>query len=355
MRRALILAAALLLGGLGLLVLRPAPIDPAAYSPPARPALVGVLAPNTMLREAERLGEGAVLGPEDVAFDAKGRLYASTGDGKIVRLSSSGGLETFAGTGGRPLGLRFDGDGNLIVCDSYRGLLSIDTAGRIRVLATEAEGIAFRFTNNLDIARDGTIYFSDASSRYGQNEYLYDLLESRPHGRLLGHDPASGQTRVLLRNLAFANGVALSKEEDFVLVNETYRYRITRYWLAGPRAGTAEVFADNLPGFPDNIDGNRRGSFWLALFTVRNPVVDAIHPWPGAKGLLSKLPRFAWPKPEPYGLVLEVDEQGRIVRSLHDPGGRRLTQITTAREHEGRLYLGTLEKAWIGRLTLPPR
>jgi hypothetical protein len=32
-----------------------------------------------------------------------------------------------------------------------------------------------------------------------------------------------------------------------------------------------------------------------------------------------------------------------------------VTQVTTAREHEGHLYLGTLHERWIGRLALPLR
>ena len=347
---------AVLLGLLGLsllvLVLLPSPIDPLAYEPPPAPALTGPLAPNEALRAAELLAEGRVHGPEDVAFDSSGRLYAATADGVIERFEASG-PKPFATTGGRPLGLRFAPSGDLVVCDSYRGLLSVDPAGQVSVLATEAEGVPFRLTDNLDVARDGTVYFSDASSRYGQADYMLDLLEARPHGRLLRYDPATRGTTVLLRDLYFANGVALSRSEDFVLVNETYRYRTRRLWLSGPKAGTSDVFLDNLPGFPDNLDGNRKGSFWLALFTVRNPIGDALHPHPWLKRLLAKLPRFAWPRPKPYGLVLEVDEEGRILRSLHDPGGRRVPQITTAREHDGFLYLGTLDRSWVGKLPLP--
>lgn len=355
MRRLLATLAGVVVVVLAALVLSPAPVHPVAYTPPPPPALSGVLAPNLALREAERLLEGRVHGPEDVAFDAQGRLYASTADGKVVRLGPAGETEDFVVTGGRPLGLRFDPRGNLIVCDSLKGLLSVDPGGRMVGRATEAEGVPFRFTDNLDVARDGAIYFSDASSKFGPDQYLYDLLEARPHGRLLRHDPPTGRTRVLLPELSFANGVALSSAEDFVLVGETYRYRILRHWLKGPRAGTTDVFADNLPGFPDNIDRSPRGTFWVALFTVRNPLMDALHPRPWAKRLLSKLPRFAWPRPAPYGLVLELDEQGRALRSLHDPGGERVTQITTAREHEGNLYLGTLHERWIGRLALPLR
>ena len=347
-------AAALVAAFLLVLLLLPAPIDPAAYHPPSKPLLTGPLAPNAALSSAALLAEGTVQGPEDVAFDAQGRLYAGTRDGRVVRLRlPEGRPETFATTGGRPLGLRFDGDGNLLVCDSYKGLLSIGPQGGIAVLATEAEGVPFRFTDNLDVASDGSVYFTDASAAFGQGEYLYDLLEARPHGRLLRYDPASRRTEVVLRGLYFANGVALSPDQAFVLVNETYRYRITRFWRTGPRAGTAEVFADDLPGFPYNLDRSPRGTYWVALFTVRNDVMDALHPYPFAKCLLAKLPRFLWPKPAPYGLVLEIDGDGRVLRSFHDPEGRRVPLITAAREHDGELYLGTLDHAWIGRFPLP--
>jgi len=353
-RRLLGGAAALLGLALILLLALPAPIAPLAYAPPPKPPLTGPLAPNDALASATLLAGGRVHGPEDVAFDGLGRLYTGTADGTLLRLRlPDGSPEEFAVTGGRPLGLRFDPARNLVVCDSRRGLLAVDPEGRVSVLATEAEGIPFRFTNNLDIAADGTIYFSDSSSRFGQSEYLYDLLEARPHGRLLRYDPVSRETRVLLRGLYFANGVSLARDESFVLINETYRYRITRYWLQGPRAGTADTFAEGLPGFPDNLDRSPRGTFWVALFTVRNDLLDALHPHPWAKSLLSKLPKLAWPKPAPYGLVVELDAKGNLIRSFQDPGGRRVQQITTAREHEGRLYLGTLDHRWIGRFDLP--
>lgn len=334
-------------------LLQPAPIDPVAFTPPVAPELTGVLAPNALLQQAEPLAPGKVYGPEEVALDPQGRLYAGTQDGKIIRLLPDGQVETFAQTEGRPLGLQFDRKQNLIVCDAYRGLLSIDPQGKIKVLADSANGVPLKFTDALDIAGDGTIYFTDASAKYGQDKYLYDLLESRPHGRFLAYDPATGQTRVLLGNLYFANGVALSRQEDFVLINETYRYRITRYWLKGPKAGTHEIFIDNLPGFPDNISSNRQGTFWLALFTVRNETADKLHPFPFLKAQMSKLPKIFWPKPKPYGLVLALDEQGKITQSLHDPTGKHLKEITSAREYGGYLYLGSLHHDRIGRYKLP--
>jgi sugar lactone lactonase YvrE len=351
--RPILYLAALLPAALLFLLLSPSPIDPAAYTPSPPPALEGVLAPNEALRATELLAQGEITGPEDIAVDSVGRIYGACEDGRIVRLVPEGTglrLETFAHTGGRPLGLHFDQQGNLLTADRDRGLLSIDPSGKITVLSTSALGVPFAFADDLDIASDERIYFSDASSRH--SDYLHDLLEAKPWGRLLRYDPASGKTEELLGGLYFANGVALSQKEDFVLVNETYRYRIRRYWLKGPKVGTADIFLDNLPGFPDGVSSNRRGTFWVALFTVRNPRADALHPRPFVKRQLAKMPKALWPQPAPYGLVLAVDEEGHILRSLQDPGGEMVPQVTSAEEVDDMLYLGNLDHDFIGRLAL---
>jgi sugar lactone lactonase YvrE len=335
-----------------LVLLRPAPIDPVAFTPPRRQALQRAWAPNRELLQAQRLAQGKVKGPEDVAPDDQAGLYTGTADGKILRVSLlSGEVRGVAQTGGRPLGLRFDPRGRLVVCDARRGLLAVDREGRVEVLATEAAGRPFRFANNLDIARDGAVYFTDSSDRYGPDEYLLDLLEARPRGRLLRYDPATRGVSVVVDGIHFANGVALSEDESFVVVAECYRYQLLRHWLKGPRAGRTEVLAPNLPGFPDNVSRGE-GGFWVAFFTVRNEALDALHPHPFAKKLLSRLPRLFWPKPARYGLVALLDAGGRPLSSLQDPAGERVFHVTTAREHQGVLYLGTLDHDWLARFTL---
>lgn len=283
LKKLLALPVLLLLAAALYLALTPSPIDPLPWEAPEAPPMTAVLEPNDTLMKAELLARGQIHGPEDTAVDAQGRVYAGLHDGRVVRVLADDSVETFADTGGRPLGMDFDAAGNLILADAYKGLLRIDPQGRIEVLSTEADGLPFAFTDDLDIASDGIIYFSDASSRFQQPDYLLDLLEARPHGRLLSYDPSTGETRVLLDDLYFANGVALSANEDFVLVNETYRYRITRYWLKGERAGQHEVFIDNLPGLPDNLQGDRKGTFWVALPTPRKADADFLHRHPGSR------------------------------------------------------------------------
>jgi sugar lactone lactonase YvrE len=352
MKTLMAVIAALVFIAAGCLILIPGPLDSAAYRPDPAPALTGVLAPNDKLKAAALIGQGKIIGAEDVAVDAQGRVYGGTADGRILRTADGGAVETFARTGGRPLGLHFDRRGHLIVCDADQGLLSIDPGGKVTVLLTEVAGRPLGFTNDLDIAADGTIYFTDASWRYHKEDYLLDALEARPYGRLIRYDPARRRAEVLLDGLYYANGVALSSREDYVLVCETFRYRIVRYDLAGPQRGAHAIWADNLPGFPDGISGNRRGTFWVAMFTVRKALLDRIHPHPWVKNLMARLPRALWPTPRPYGLVLAMDETGQVVRSLHDPDGTHLKIVTSVQEHEGFIYMGSLTNDRIGRLAL---
>jgi sugar lactone lactonase YvrE len=343
--------------GLGLIVAYllfwPSPIDPVAFAPPPIPPLTGPLAPNDRLQDAELLAVGKVDGPEDVEVDAQGRIFTGTADGRLVRIDPDGTVTKLATTGGRPVGVALAPDGNLIVADAIKGLLSVDPAGEVTLLADGAGNEPLGFADDVTVARDGTIYFSDASMKFGPQEYLLDMLEARPHGRLVRYDPATHKTEVLLPDMCFANGVALSQNEDFLLVNETYRFRILRYWLTGKRAGEWDVFVDNLPGYPDNITQSGRGTFWLALFTIRNEQADWLSPRPFIKGMMAKLPAFLWPKPQPYAFVVQIDEEGKILNSLQDPTGRHLHEVTSAFERDGYLYLGSLHNDRIGKHKLP--
>ncbi len=332
----------------------PASIDPVSYKPPTDLGFEGDFSLNDKLHDAEVLTLLDGHGPEDVAVDGQGRIYGGLQDGRIIRLSADGiQQETFATVeGGRPLGLHFDANGNLIVADAWKGLLSFNASGEMTVLSSEHGGRPFKFADDLDIASDGVIYFSDASDTFDQPDYRLDLLEARGNGRLLSYNPVTGKTNMLLEDLYFANGIALSQNEDFVLVNETGRYRVKRYWLKGEKAGTSDIFIDNLPGFPDGISANRKGVFWLAIPSPRNSLMDNVHPKPWLKRLISKLPVFMQPAPIQQGTVIALNEQGDVVNALHDRDGESVYMVTSAEQVGDTLYLGSLEAPQIVRLKL---
>jgi sugar lactone lactonase YvrE len=344
-----LLVAFVLIGGF---VLSESPINSAAWTAPEAKPMTGPLKPNEHLKSADLLVRGQVYGPEDTTVDANGVLYTGTQDGWIVRVTPDGRAENWLQTEGRPLGMVFDRNGNLIVADAGRGLLSIAQDKTVTVLTREAEGLPFRYTDDVDIAPDGRLYFSDASSRFTHPDYMLDLMEMRPHGRLLRYDPATGKTEVLLQNLHFANGVAVSPDGDYLLVNETWKYRIIKYWISGREAGTAEVFADNLPGFPDNLAVDDDGRYWVAFPTLRDPQIDSLHTRPWLKDLVVKLPEALRPKPAEYGLAVAFNKQGKVLVSLHDTNGKHLQEITSVNPHDDILYFGSLHNDRIGRMPI---
>ncbi len=345
-----------LLALLGWLLLAPVPIEPQSWVAPPPPPRSGVLAPNDRLRAAVRVGAGDAPGPEATAFDAAGAIHAGLADGRVVRIDPrTGAVATVARTGGRPLGLAFAADGTLYVGDGVKGLLRVDpSSGAATTIATGAGGVRFGFTDDVCVGGDGTVYFTDATSRFGPGAYRDDILEHRPTGRLLSWDPASGTIAVLLSGLQFANGVALAGDGSYLVVAETGAYRLRKVWLDGPRRGTAEPFAENLPGFPDNVTWSPdRRVFWVALWP-RVPAVDVLAPWPFLRKVVRRLPRALQPDPAPHAWVVAVDESGRVVDSLEWLSPAAFFPVTSVRERDGVLWLGSLEQDGIARIPAPP-
>jgi sugar lactone lactonase YvrE len=339
-------------------LLWPVPVEPVAWQAPPNPGYTGPFARNERLRAMELLSIADTHGPEDVALDVQGRIYATTHEGWIVRLQPDGSKpEKWVNTQGRPLGIDFDGAGNLIVADAYRGLLSIAPGGAVQELATTADDIPIRYADDVSVAADGRIYFSDASVKFGAKggggtyeASLLDLMEHGGHGRLLVFDPATSKATTLLKGLNFANGVAVGHDQQYVLVNETGSYRVMRYWLHGPKKGKAEPFIESLPAFPDNISAGLDGRFWVALVSPRNPLLDGLSDRPFLRRVIQRMPAFLRPQAVPYGHIIALDAEGRVVADLQDPSGRHPvnTSVTETREH---LYIGSLAAPALARLT----
>uniref|UniRef100_A0A3P9KDV7 Zgc:194209 n=1 Tax=Oryzias latipes TaxID=8090 RepID=A0A3P9KDV7_ORYLA len=372
------LLAALLAVAVGVYLL-PSPIDPKPHSlkgPP--PTLEGPLATNTHLQKGRRLFTGKLHGPESFTADEDGNVYTGTVDGKLWRISPDDNLTFITQMGqnlpecgfstdyepvcGRPHGLRMDRHNRLIVADSYLGLFAVDPQTGEKTLlrpnAEGADGVPFAFLNGLEIsAQTGTIYFTDSSSRWGRRHVKLEVIELNSLGRLLSYDPRSGGVSVLLDSLYMPNGIALSPDEDFLLLAESSIGRIHRFWLKGQKAGTGEVVLDNMIGYPDNIRLSDHGTFLVGITTPRfrrltPPFLDAIAPYPAVKRFLAKVVPLSWynillPR---YALVLELGLDGRIVGSLHDPEGRLTWAISDVFQHRGRTYLGSTDLPFLAVL-----
>ena len=380
MRFVLIGLVALIAVAAGYVLAWPTRIEPVIVTVGPNPGFTGQFQPNEALRSVRWLTDPMGKGPEDV-WVKDGYAYTGLADGQVVRIRIDGQTATgpapiqpvFPGgtaqptgalvekvttTGGRPLGLMHDPFGNIVVADAKKGLLAITPTGQIVVVADRFENRPLLFVDDLDIAKDGTIYFSDASMRYGIDDLRLEFLEGQRTGRLFSFDPRSGSLQVRAKDLAFANGVALGPDEEFVLVNETAAARITRHWLKGPKIGTTDIFIENLPGYPDNISFNGRGIFWVALVGPRSKALEDQATSPFMRKVAYRLMSIGLapaPAAEPYGCVIAINLQGQVVATLQDPGGRTINSITSVNEKDGLLYFGSLETERIATLPVPPQ
>jgi len=345
----------LLLAVIAFLLLMPTKVQPVNWAPPKAPSMKeGAYADNQRLKAVQKIGAQGIAGPEALLLDTQGLLISGLHDGRIIRTSpDSPTLEVLANTGGRPLGMALHPDGRLIIADGVKGLLALDPQRQLTVLSASANGVPFGFTNDVTIDAGGRYaYFSDASSRWGYGQDGEAVIEHGGDGRLLRYDFRNGTTEVLLEQLQFANGVALGPDENYLLVNETGAYRISRYWLKGERAGNHDLFIDNLPGLPDNLSFNGQDRFWVALYSPRNPLLDSFAGYPLLRKVMVRA-LMVVPKPiERKAFVLGLDTDGKVIANLQDGSAGNYSPITTAREYGDWLYLGSLKNTSMARLPL---
>jgi len=321
-------------------------------------------AQNDRLLGVETIGLNQVEGPEDVILDRQDRLYGSTRDGNIIRFSGANfeHRDVFAHIGGRPYGMQFDRDENLIVCVGGMGVYGVRPNGEVFKVSDETNRTWYklnddsrvRMADDLDIAPDGKIYYSDCTTRYEATTYALDVMEGRPNGRLLCADPATGKTRTVIKQFHFPNGICVAHDAKSVLIASTTLCKIFRFWIEGAKRGSLEILIDALPGNPDNINRASDGTYWLALVGIRTPTFDLAERKPKFRmRMVKQVPVDEWVSVGlNHGCVLKFNEQGDVLESLWDPTGFNHPTLTSMREHKGYLYLGGLENNRIGRIKL---
>jgi len=296
-------------------------------------------------------------GAEDVVVvdhgPDEGAVFTGTEDGSIFRVSHDGDhIDRVARTGGRPLGIEIDPDGRLLVCDARRGLLLVDpVSGAVEVLSEGVEDRPYVFCNNAAIASTGEVWFSDSSTRFGIDRWKDDLVQHTRTGRLLRRTP-DGAVDVVLDGLAFANGVALARDESYVAIAETGARTVVRRWLTGPRAGESDLLAGDLPGYPDNISRGSDGLIWVTIASPTDPVVTRLQSSPQwLSRRVTQIPEALQPKPKRTVRVQAYDDAGVLVHDL-DVKTDAYHMVTGVREHDGRVWLGSLHEPAIAVVDL---
>ncbi|CAA0836024.1 Protein STRICTOSIDINE SYNTHASE-LIKE 3 [Striga hermonthica] len=327
---------------------------------------------ENLLQKSEIKFLNELQGPESMAFDPMGRgPYTGVADGRIVFWDGHK-WNDFAYTSanrsglcdpkpsifgylknehicGRPLGLRFDKKtGDLYIADAYLGLMKVGPEGGLaESLATEAEGIPLRFTNDLDIDNEGNVYFTDSSINYQRRNFLQLVFTGDDSGRVLKYNPNTKEATVLIRNVQFPNGLSMSKDGLFFVFTEGAIGRLQKYWLKGEKAGTTEVMAI-LPGHPDNVRMNEKGEFWVAIHCRRTIYSHFLGLYPKVRKLWLKLPipaKFHYLMQiggHMHAAIVKYSSKGELLQILEDRKGKVVRAVSEVEEKEGKLWMGSV-------------
>jgi sugar lactone lactonase YvrE len=289
---------------------------------------------------------------------------------------------------GRPLGYHIHPHtGHLIICDSLKGLTQYNLETKaLQILANQDEdGVPITYANDLDISDStGKIYFTDSTkippavNRAGfydtMMSYVLTAMQGQGTGRLLVHTPAAslntplsaGTTKVLVDGLWFANGVALSSDDSYVLVAETAAKRVWKVFLKGEKAGTKSVLLDTLPGYPDGIcraspvtidtesTNSSVDAFWVAVIVKDSPILKLIiKGGKHARWIASWLLQVIPPPVKPFGMVMKISgEAGEVLKVYRDPKGKVISGISGCQEVDNKLWLGHLSGNYVSYLEL---
>lgn len=149
---------------------------------------------------------------EGPAIDVDGTLLCTDiPNGRILRFDAQGEVSVVVEYDGEPNGLKVRADGRYVVADHRRGLLICEPAtGQMRPLLERAGREGFKGLNDLTIATNGDLYFTD-QGQSGLQDPTGKVYRLRPSGAL----------DCVLDGIPSPNGLALSVDEQTLFVNVT--------------------------------------------------------------------------------------------------------------------------------------
>src|SRR5258708_3329839 len=162
--------------------------------------------------DANRPGQPTDCFIEGPSFDADGNLYiVDIPFGRIFKIAPDRKWSLVVEYEGWPNGLKIAADGRILVADYRRGIMELDLrAGRMVPVLASRNSELFRGCNDLHIASNGDIYFTDQ----GQTG-LHD-----PTGRVY-RLRTSGQLDCLMHTGISPNGLVLDSHEAVLFVAMT--------------------------------------------------------------------------------------------------------------------------------------
>jgi sugar lactone lactonase YvrE len=332
----------------------------------AIPVLDGPMRPNSRLDQCPVVST-AVTAPDDIAITADGVAYVTSGN-SVVRFAdvSCEKQEILAQFDGFATALSTHPAGGVVVAVAGQGLAFLDGPDSGRMLEIP-QSTGLLCPTALWVSPAGDIYICDGSRFNPPDRWAHDLMQKRRSGRVLRVDARTREVEILARDLAYPNGICLSKNGESLLVCEAWTHNVLKIPMEPKSGSRQELVIQNLPGYPARIMATSTG-YCLSLFALRTQLVDFVltedryrhkmmeriepafwispalkseghylEPVQGA-GLRKHGSLKAWAPPRSYGLVILLDTDLQVQESLHSRVGGSCHGITGLAEYKGELF-----------------
>lgn len=282
------------------------PLGPAGALAADDPSRPGIIPPDAHLEELWNEGEfteGVAAGPDGLIYFSDIPHDRAT-PGRILRFDPhTRTTVVHCRDSGKSNGLMFDPQGRLLAAcganGGRRALCLITPDGQVQPLLERYQGRRFNSPNDLVIAADGTVYFSDP-------RYVGDEPLELDHQSVYRYHPASGRLERLETGVSKPNGVMLSPDGRTLYVAETDN-------------GTLEVSRPPPPGAPLRMTLNAYAIGPEGKLGPRRVLVDFGQQL-GIDGMTVD------PQGRIYAAVRSADRHG--IR-IYDPDGREVGSIPT--------------------------
>lgn len=172
-------------------------------------------------------------------------------------------------TCGRVLGMTWDNNyENIYIANAYLGIFRYNMESETLTPLHTGR----KFYNDVAINPAGTkLYFTDSSTEFDRLSFLDLVIKNGKTGTLNEMDLTTFGVTELVNGIGFMNGIDVTADGNFLYFAETNSLKI---WIYDINEKTYEVFLENIPVFPDNIEIDQGNNLLYIAGVERTKTMD---------------------------------------------------------------------------------
>ena len=219
--------------------------------------------------ELETLADGFAFTEGPICHPHEQHLtFSDIPSNRMHRWSESSGVSVYREPSNMSNGNTYDGSGCILSCEHATSRVTREESdGSLTVIASHYQGKALNSPNDIVVANDGDIYFTDPT--YGREDHTGIVRETELDFQgLYRVDAATGELELLASDFQQPNGLAFTPDQQELYVADTPRMHIRKFQIDknGTLSG-GDVFAEstgNGAGAPDGLKAASTGHVFCA-------------------------------------------------------------------------------------------